>query len=137
MNNFSFTKVFHPEAALPLGGAGRGALILLIVMTLFISCTSKEQSTINKITDLTEKVEKANDPSSLDWEELAQDYETIMQDASECNFSEEESKEFFKQQGKFYAAMTKYAVKSIPGLMNNVMDAASDFMDGFTDGLNE
>ena len=112
-------------------------LILLLVMVVVASCASKEQSTINKITDLTEKVENADDPSALNWEELASDYETIMKDASECNFTEEESKEFFQQQGKFYAAMTKYAVKSIPGLMNNAMDAASDFMDGFMDGLGE
>ena len=109
--------------------------IALAFCFLLCGCASKEESTINKLTDLTEKIENSEAPSNLDWDKLNAEFAEIEEEAAKCSFSEEQSREYYRQQGKFQAALLKYAIKNLPGLLEKATDAASGYMEGLLDGL--
>lgn len=111
--------------------------IVIVVALAFSSCTSKEEKAVERMNELAETLQEVQNPNELDWEDLANEYAEIMNEANNCQFSKEERKEFFKQAGKVHAAMLKQSIKLLPGIMESVTDAAEGYMEGLSGVLDE
>lgn len=109
-------------------------IICTIVMT---SCSSKEESVINRMQDLADKVENIKDPSTIDWNQVQNEYLEIQQDVQECQFTKKEQREYYYQEGRFQAVMLKQSVNSLPGLFDEIINMGSGYLNGVRNGLKE
>lgn len=122
---------------------GKGRMFLLMSVFAFAaicfsSCKSKEEKCIDDLRAIVEKVESnGENMSEEEWTAVLEDYEAITNDASECQFTDEQIKEVAKLEGQFMAKSGKAYMKQVGGKVKDALKQAGDALGGFVDGLNE
>lgn len=110
-------------------------MVMAMVAVAVCSCASKEESTIAKVTDLVERLEKAEDLSEMDWNELSAEMAAIQEEAQKCDFTDAERKEFAREAGKVYGLILKKGMKMLPGIMKGATGITKDALKGMDEAL--
>ena len=86
-------------------------LILLVMSIAFTSC-DKRQSAINNLENFSEELkENSSDYSSQDWEEANEQYQLLVEQIDQYEYTDEELKEIGKIKARCLKQMTKGAMK--------------------------
>ena len=87
-----------------------GLCLLAFIMS---SCQSKEERVIKSLESLCMQVEQRADQfTEKDWENVITKFEKIHSDALDCDFTEEQLKEFGRYEGKLSAAIAKESCRN-------------------------
>lgn len=88
-------------------------LILLVMSIAFTSC-DKRQSAINNLENFSEELkENSSDYSSQDWEEANEQYQLLVEQIDQYEYTDEELKEIGKIKARCLKQMTKDAMKQL------------------------
>ena len=115
------------------------SIISAILLTVSLSsCQSKEERVINKFEKLSERVEKEGQHFTADeWELALKEYETLHEEAGECDFTREQLEELGRVDGRLTAIMAKEGAKRIGSEMSNFLENGKTFMKGFMEGVRQ
>ena len=87
--------------------------ILLLMSIAFTSC-DKRQSAINDLENFSEELkENSSDYSSQDWEEANEQYQLLVEQIDQYEYTDEELKEIGKIKARCLKRMTKGAMKQL------------------------
>lgn len=114
--------------------------ILLVVMTVIAitSCQSREESAISDLRELSERIETESDSfSDEDWEDVSDEYACIEEEASGCEFSAEQRREWRRLKSKIYSAFGKEGAKNLIEGVGTFLRDAKDYMEGAVEGVQE
>ena len=85
--------------------------IMLVMSIAFTSC-DKKQSAINDLENFSEELkENSSDYSSQDWEEANEQYQLLVEQIEQYEYTDEELKEIGKLKARCLKQMTKGAMK--------------------------
>lgn len=85
--------------------------IMLVMSIAFTSC-DKKQSAINDLENFSEELkENSSDYSSQDWEEANEQYQLLVEQIDQYEYTDEELKEIGKLKARCLKQMTKGAMK--------------------------
>lgn len=111
---------------------------MLLLAFALTSCQTQEERVINKLGNLSERIEKGgNDLTSEDWEDILSEYEAIHEEALKCDFTQEQLKEFGRVDGQLSAAITREGAKKLGRDVAKFLDSGKNYMEGFLDGLGD
>ena len=86
-------------------------LILTVVMPGLLSlasCKSREEKTIDRLENLSERVEENGDKFDVEeWNGIMKELEDISDDIDDCNFTSNQRKEVGRLQTRFYKSVLK------------------------------
>lgn len=122
---------------------GKGRMFLLVGVFAFAaiclsSCKSKEEKCIDDLRDIVERVEsKGEDMTDEEWTAVLAEYETVTNNAKDCEFTDEQIKEVANLEGQFVAKSSKAYMKQVGGKVKDALKQAGDALGGFVEGLNE
>jgi hypothetical protein len=112
--------------------------IFIFASFLFSSCQTKEERVINKFESLAERVDKNSETfSDKDWEEVLNEYETLHDEAMNCEFNEEQLKEVGRVDGLLTGVITREGSKKLGRDLGRYMKEGKQIMKGFLEGFNE
>lgn len=111
--------------------------ILLMVITL-TSCQTQEEQVLGKMENLAERVEKnADNFDNEEWEAVFKEYAQLQEEATKCEFSQEQFKELGRIEAKLTATLTTERAKSYGRDFGNILNSGKDLVDGFIEGLSD
>ena len=112
--------------------------IFIFAMFLFSSCETKEERVINKFKILAERVDKNSDAfSDEDWEEVLAEYEALHNEASDCDFTYEQLREFGRVDGLLTGVITREGSKKLGRDLGRYINEGKQVMKGFLEGFSE
>ena len=112
--------------------------IFIFAMFLFSSCETKEERVINKFKILAERVDKNSDAfSDEDWEEVLAEYEALHDEASDCDFTYEQLREFGRVDGLLTGVITREGSKKLGRDLGRYLNEGKEVMKGFLEGFSE
>jgi hypothetical protein len=112
--------------------------IFIFAMFLFSSCQTKEERVINKFKDLAERVDKNSDTfSDQDWEEVLDEYEALNDEAMDCEFTNEQLREFGRVDGLLTGVITREGSKKLGRDLGRYINEGKQVMKGFLEGFSE
>ena len=112
------------------------ALMALSAM-IFTSC-NKQQEALDEFRDFTEYLkENSDDFSKQDWEESKQQYEAIVTQLEEYDYSDEELKEIGRLKATCYKAISKGTVNQLEKTINSITNQVEGFIEEFSDNADE
>ncbi len=120
--------------------------ILSIVAIFFIalgvsSCQSKEESFVDKLNDIYEEINNADNLSSEEWDALINEFTALHDEAANYNFTEEQIKEIAKLETKIATAASKKAfgtaLKSGGAILKGISEAFDDIKNESQDEVSD
>ena len=112
--------------------------IFIFALFLFSSCQTKEERVINKFESLAERVDKKSDTfSDEDWEEVLAEYEALHDEAMDCDFTNEQLREFGRVDGLLTGVITREGSKKLGRDLGRYMNEGKQIMKGFLEGFSE
>ena len=112
--------------------------IFIFALFLFSSCQTKEERVINKFKDLAERVDKNSDTfSDQDWEEVLAEYEALNDEAMDCEFTNEQLREFGRVDGLLTGVITREGSKKLGRDFGRYLNEGKQVMKGFLEGFSE
>lgn len=112
--------------------------VFTAILLSFTSCKSKEEKVINRIENLSERIEKnGHNFDAEDWAEAFEDLEDIHEDMEDCEFTREERKEVGKADGRLTAIIAKEGAKSLGREASSFLKNFSTFVKGFQEGAQD
>ena len=112
--------------------------IFIFAMFLFSSCETKEEHVINKFKILAERVDKNSDAfSDEDWEEVLAEYEALHNEASDCDFTYEQLRDFGRVDGLLTGVITREGSKKLGRDLGRYLNEGKEVMKGFIEGFSE
>ena len=112
--------------------------IFIFAMFLFSSCETKEERVINKFKILAERVDKNSDAfSDEDWEEVLAEYEALHNEASDCDFTYEQLREFGRVDCLLTGVITREGSKKLGRDLGRYINEGKQVMKGFLEGFSE
>lgn len=110
------------------------------IMALFglSSCQTYEEKTLDKLTNLSERIEKEGPKyDANDWEEAFEELADIHEDIKDCEFTPEQLKEVGRTYGRLSAIIAKESAKALGGGISDAISRFSSFAKGYTEGVVE
>lgn len=105
---------------------------------LFTSCQSKEERVINNLEKLADRInEDGEEFTDEDWEEAATELAKIQEEASDCNFDKEQSRQFGRAEAKVIKATVREGGKNIGRRLRDAFDQGAGMLEGFAEGISE
>ena len=99
-------------------------LILTVVMPGLLSlssCKSREEKTIDRLENLSERVEENGDKFDVEeWNGIMKELEDISDDIDDCNFTSNQRKEVGRLQTRFYKSVLKNSPKIFSGALSTI-----------------
>lgn len=112
--------------------------LLMFNILLFSSCQTKEERVINKFESLAERVNKNSETfSDKDWEGVLAEYEAIHKEAKECEFSDEQLREFGRVEGLLSGVMAIEGSKKLGRDLGKYVNKGKQVVEGFFEGISE
>ena len=112
--------------------------IFIFALFLFSSCQTKEEGLINKFESLAERVDKNSESfSDKDWEEVLAEYEALHDEAKDCEFTNEQLREFGRVDGFLTGVITREGSKKLGRDLGRYLNEGKQIMKGFLEGFNE
>lgn len=109
-------------------------LVVLLAAMVVTACKSKEEKVISQMESICETVE-SEDFNSSDLEKVEQQYQEILEQAKDCDFTAEQSKQLGEIQGRITAAFAKQAAGKVGDMLEDGVKAAEGFVEGFGKSL--
>lgn len=105
---------------------------------LFTSCQSKEERVINNLEKLAERInEDGEEFTDEEWEEVATEFAKLQDEASDCNFDKEQSRQFGRAEAKVIKATVREGGKNIGRHLRDAFDQGAGMLEGFAEGISE
>lgn len=105
---------------------------------LFTSCQSKEERVINNLEKLADRInEDGEEFTDEDWEDAATELAKIQEEASDCNFDKEQSRQFGRAEAKVIKATVREGGKNIGRRLRDAFDQGAGMLEGFAEGMSE
>lgn len=102
------------------------------------SCKSREEKVINKLDNLSERIERNGSKfDAEDWEEAIEDFADIHEEMQDCEFTKEQLRELGKKEGKVSAILAKEGSKALGREFKNFLGNFGAFAKGFKEGAEE
>ena len=102
------------------------------------SCKSREEKVINKLDNLSERIERNGSKfDAEDWEEAIEDFADIHEEMQDCEFTKEQLRELGKREGKVSAIIAKEGSKALGREFKNFLGNFGAFAKGFKEGAEE
>ena len=102
------------------------------------SCKSREEKVINKLDNLSERIERNGSKfDAEDWEEAIEDFADIHEEMQDCEFTKEQLRELRKKEGKVSAIIAKEGSKALGREFKNFLGNFGAFAKGFKEGAEE
>lgn len=102
------------------------------------SCKSREEKVINKLDNLSERIERNGSKfDAEDWEEAIEDFADIHEEMQDCEFTKEQLRELGKKEGKVSAIIAKEGSKALGREFKNFLGNFGAFAKGFKEGAEE
>ena len=112
-------------------------ILALVMIGLFnlTSCQSREERTISKLEQLSERIEKNGDKYDMEeWNGIMKELEAINDDIEDCDFTSKQMEEVGRLQAKFYKTIMKNGSKLFSGALSSFGSYAKGFKEGLLDG---
>lgn len=107
-------------------------IISVIACFILCSCKTHEGRVLDRINNLTEKVEKNyNKWDVQQWQDALDELEDINHDMQDCEFSTDQKKEVEKAQGRLTAIIMTKGVEVLGEELTEFINGPGAFMDGF------
>ena len=111
-------------------------LLSLFAVALFTSC-DKRQSAIDDLESFSEELkENASEYTNEDWEEAGNQYQMLVEQVDQYEYTDEELKEIGKLKAKCFRSFAKSSAKALKSTMHNFkmqLDGASEEMEDALD----
>lgn len=105
---------------------------------LFTSCQSKEERVINNLEKLADRInEDGEEFTDEDWEDAATELAKLQEEASDCNFDKEQSRQFGRAEAKVIKATVREGGKNIGRRLRDAFDQGAGMLEGFAEGMSE
>ena len=102
------------------------------------SCKSREEKVINKLDNLSERIERNRSKfDAEDQEEAIEDFADIHEEMQDCEFTKEQLRELGKKEGKVSAIIAKEGSKALGREFKNFLGNFGAFAKGFKEGAEE
>ena len=102
------------------------------------SCKSREEKVINKLDNLSERIERNGSKfDAEDWEEAIEDFADIHEEMQDCEFTKEQLRELRKKEGKVSAIIAKEGSKALGREFKNFLGNFGAFAKGFKEGAED
>lgn len=109
--------------------------VLMLGLFCLTSCQSKEERAINKLEQLSERIEKNGEEYDVEeWSGIMKELEAINDDIDDCKFTSEQMEEVGRLQAKFYKVIMKNGSKLFSGALSSFGSYAKGFKEGLLDG---
>ena len=113
---------------------------VIFALFLFSSCQTKEERVINKFERLSERINKNSETfTDKDWEEVLIEYENLHKGAMDCEFNEEQLREFGRVDGILTGVITREGSKKLGRdffkFLNDGKEVVKGFIEGFSEGI--
>ena len=108
--------------------------LTVVMLGLFglVSCQSKEERTISKLEQLSERIEENGDSYDVEeWSGIMKELEDISDDINDCKFTSKQMEEVGRLQAKFY----KVVMKNCPKLFSGALSSFGSYAKGLKEGL--
>lgn len=115
-------------------------VIAIMASCLFFlsSCQSKEEQVISSLDSIEQTMTESGDYlEAQEWDALMEEYSALKEEAVDCEFTPEQMKELGRIDSKIVVAYTRRKANDIGKRINNFVNGASDYMEGFSEGLEE
>ena len=110
--------------------------VLMLGLFCLTSCQSKEERAINKLEQLSERIEKNGDKYDMEeWSGIMKELEAINDDIDDCKFTSEQLEEVGRLQAKFYKAIVKNGKKIFSSGLSKVFTNFGAYAQGLKEGL--
>ena len=109
-------------------------ILALVMLGLFnlTSCQSREERTISKLEQLSERIEKNGDKYDMEeWNGIMKEMEAISDDIEDCDFTSKQMEEVGRLQAKFY----KIIMKNGPKIFSGALSTFGSYAKGLKEGL--
>lgn len=104
----------------------------------FTSCQSKEERVINNLEKLADRInEDGEEFTDEDWEDAATELAKLQEEASDCNFDKEQSRQFGRAEAKVIKATVREGGKNIGRRLRDAFDQGAGMLEGFAEGMSE
>ena len=112
--------------------------IFIFALFLFSSCQTKEERVINEFKNLAERVDKNSETfSDQDWEEVLAEYGALHDEATDCEFTNEQLREFGRADGLLTGVITREGSKKLGRDFGRYMKEGKQVIKGFLEGFSE
>ena len=117
----------------------KNALLTLtaVMLGLFCltSCQSREERTISKLEQLSERIEENGDNYDVeDWNGIMNEMESITDDIKDCDLTSQQMQEVGRLQAKFYKAIMKNGKKVFSSGLSKVFTNFGAYAKGLKEG---
>ena len=113
-------------------------LIILFTAYVLTSCQTKEERVISNMEKLAELIESDGESfNNEDWNDVFVEYEQLQEEATQCEFTQEQIKELGRVEGRLAAKLTKERAKNLGRDFKNLLESGKGFVEGFVEGLKE
>ena len=112
--------------------------ITLVSICVLSSCKPKEERVIDRINNLSEKIEKHGESwDADDWADALEELQDIHADIEECDFTKEQLRKLGKVEGKLMGVIATEGAKSLQSTTESFFESAGSYIQGFKKGLQE
>ena len=110
--------------------------ILFIIAILFTSVSLYAKTPLEKLKKLADKVEcNHKEYTDKDWEEVAKEYNEIVDNFNKKEYTKEELKEFGRQRGRIKGYMTKKTLNKLGKEFEEFANELGGGIEGFFESL--
>lgn len=114
--------------------------LIISIVSLFglSSCKPKEERVIDRINNLSEKIEKHGSSwDADDWADAMEELEDIHADIEDCDFTKEQLRKLGNVEGKLMGIIATEGAKSLKSTTEAFFEGAGSYIEGFKNGLQE
>ena len=115
-------------------------LTVCLLVAFMSSCQTQtqEQKVISKMQALAERVENNKETySDAEWDKVINEFNTLQQQAKECEFSKEQLKDLAKVEAELTAGIAKQGAKRVGSDIKDAIDEGKEMLNGVIDGIKE
>ena len=115
-------------------------LTVCLLVAFMSSChtQTQEQKVISKMQALAERVENNKESySDAEWDKVINEFETLQQQAKECEFSKEQLKDLTKVEAELTSAIAKQGAKRVGSDIKDAIDEGKEMLNDVIDGIKE
>lgn len=113
-------------------------VVALITTFTLSSCRSYEESVINKLENLSDRVDKkSKDFDIKDWEKVFKDFADIHEKMEDCEFTQKQLKEVGRLEGRLSATIIREGAQAIGQSFSGAIEGISSLIKGIKQGVEE
>ena len=112
--------------------------VTIVSICVLSSCKPKEERVIDRLNNLSEKIEKHGESwDADDWADALEELQDIHADIEECDFSKEQLRKLGNVEGKLMGVIMTEGAKSLQSTTESFFEGAGSELKGFKSGLQD